>query len=272
VLIGGLHPEEPWAFQQKVIYDAIRQADAYIAYTNYEREFLLSHGMDASKIHVIGVGVDPAAFAGADGQSARARYGWGSAPVVAFIGQQGAHKGVDTLIDAMPTVWKESPTARLLIAGSTTRFSRVLRWRVSQMSAEQQQLVTFVDNFPEPEKASLFDACDVFAYPSGFESFGIAYLEAWVQGKPVIGCRAGAVPSVIDDGQDGLLVKYRDPVGLAQAIVTLLGNPQFRGEMGLQGRQKTLQRYTWDIVTDQIRQVYQDVARRRTASGTLQGE
>ena len=272
VLIGGLHPEEPWAFEQQIIYDAIREADAYIAYTNYEREFLLGRGVDASKIRVVGVGVDPAAFAGADGQRVRARYGWGSAPVVGFIGQQGGHKGADTLIAAMPAVWGEFPSARLLIGGSTTRFSRVLRWRVSQLPVAQQQLVTFVDNFPESEKADLFDACDVFAYPSGYESFGIAYLEAWIQGKAVIGCRVGAVPSVIDEGQDGLLVKYQDPVGLAQAIVALLGNPQLRHEMGLRGRQKTLQRYTWDIVTDQIRQVYQEVAQRHTASGTCVGE
>jgi glycosyltransferase involved in cell wall biosynthesis len=257
VLHGGLHPEEPWAFEQQIIYDAIREADAYIANTTYERDFLVGRGIDADKIVTIGVGVEPAEFAGADGRQVRERYGWGDDPVVAFIGQQVGHKGVDTLIFAMPAVWRAFPDARLLIAGSQTRFSKVVRWRVSQLLPEQRQRVTIIDDFPEAEKPHLFDSCDVFAYPSGYESFGIAYLEAWIRGKPVIGCRAGAVPSVIAEGVDGLLVPYQDEGALARAIIVLLGNPQLRHEMGEQGRRKALQRYTWDIVSDRFREVYQ---------------
>jgi glycosyltransferase involved in cell wall biosynthesis len=259
VLQGGLHPEEPWAFDQQVIYDAIRAADAYIAHTTYERDYVVSRGIDARKIVPVGVGVEPAAFEHADGRRVRERYGWGDAPVVAFIGQQVGHKGVDTLVMAMPAVWRAFPGVRLLIAGSRTRFSKVIRWRISQLPLEQQRLVTVVDDFPEAEKPHLFDACDVFAYPSGFESFGIAYLEAWIRGKPVIGCRAGAVPTVIDEGQDGLLVGYEDQGDLARAIVALLGNPILRREMGERGRQKTLQRYTWDAISDRYREVYRSV-------------
>ncbi len=257
VLSGGLHPEEPWAFGQRIILDSIRQADAYIAYTDYERDYLVNNGIDAARIHVIGVGVEPAAFAQADGRRVRERYGWGDAPVVAFIGQQATHKGVDTLVFAMPIVWREFPDARLLIAGSRTPFSRVIRWRVSQLPRAWQRQVEIVDDFPEEEKPHLFAACDVFAYPSGFESFGIAFLEAWICGKPVIGCRAGAVPSVIDEGRDGLLVRYKDRADLARAIITLLRNPSLRHKMGERGRRKTLQRYTWDIVSDRFREVYQ---------------
>ena len=273
VLHGGLHPEEPWAFDQQIIHDAIREADAYIANTTYERDYLVGRGIDGSKIVPIGVGVDPAEFAHADGRQVRERYGWGNDPVVAFIGQQVAHKGVDTLVFAMPAVWRAFPNARLLIAGSRTRFSKVVRWRLSQLPPEQQQRVTIIDDFPEADKPHVFDSCDVLAYPSGYESFGIAYLEAWICGKPVIGCRAGAVPSVIAEGRDGLLVPYQDDRALAEAIITLLGNAQLRHEMGERGRKKTLQRYTWDIVSDRFREVYRRVVaaksgpRARTAAG-----
>ena len=273
VLHGGLHPEEPWAFDQQIIYDAIRKADAYIANTTYERDYLIGRGIDGSKIVPIGVGVEPAEYADADGRQVRERYGWGNDPVVAFIGQQVAHKGVDTLVFAMPAVWRAFPNARLLIAGSRTRFSKVVRWRVSQLPPEQQRRVTIIDDFPEADKPHLFDSCDVFAYPSGYESFGIAYLEAWICGKPVIGCRAGAVPSVIAEGRDGLLVPYQDDRALAEAIITLLGNAQLRHKMGERGRKKTLQRYTWDIVSDRFREVYQRVvaAKSGTSARTAAG-
>ena len=269
VLHGGLHPEEPWAFDQQIIFDAIRQADAYIANTTYERDYLLDRGVDGERMHVIGVGVEPAEFAAADGRRVRERYGWGEDPVVAFLGQQVGHKGIDTLIFAMPIVWREFPRARLLIAGSRTRFSRVVRWRISQLPRMHQGLVTVVDDVPATEKPHLFDSCDVFASPSGFESFGITYLEAWIRGKPVIGCRAGAVPSVIDEGQDGLLVRYKDRADLAQAILTLLRNPELRREMGERGRKKTLQRYTWDKVGDKFRQVYETTIRSAAGKGPV---
>lgn len=259
VLIGCMHPGEPWAFDQQIIYDAIREADAYVALTSYERDYLLGRGIDGGKITVIGVGVEPAEFAQADGRRIRSKYGWGDDPVVAFIGQQVAHKGVDTLVFAMPAVWRAYPKARLLIAGSRTRFAKVVRWRVSQLPPEQQQRVTIIDDFPEADKPDLFDSCDVFAYPSGYESFGIAYLEAWICRKPVIGCRAGAVPTVIADGIDGLLVPYRDSDALARAIRALLSNASLRQEMGERGRQKALQRYTWDIVSDRFRDLYRRI-------------
>lgn len=257
VLHGGLHPEERWAFDRQIILEAIQQADAYIANTAYERDYLLNKGINAEKIHVIGVGVEPDAFAQADGRRIRQHYGWGGDPLVAFIGQQLGHKGIDTLLFAMPRVWSRFPNARLLIAGSRTRFSKVIRWRVSQIHPKWQARITIVDDFAESDKADLFDACDAFAYPSGFESFGIAFLEAWACGKPVVGCRAGAVPSVIDEGIDGLLVDYKDEHALAQAIILLLENPALCYEMGQRGREKMLSKYTWDVVSDKFRQVYQ---------------
>ncbi len=267
VLIGCLHPEEPWAFGQQIIYDAIHQADAYAALTTYERDYLVGRGIDGAKIAVAGVGVEPSGFAQADGRRVRERFGWGDDPVVAFIGQQAVHKGIGTLVQAMPEVWRAYPDARLLIAGSRAQYSGTVRRMVSQLPPEQGSQVTIVDDFPEADKPHLFDACDVFAYPSGFESFGIAYLEAWIRHKPVIGCRAGAVPSVIDEGRDGLLVRYKDREDLAQAILTLLRHPELRREMGERGRRKVLDHYTWDKVSDRFRQVYREAASRARPAG-----
>jgi glycosyltransferase involved in cell wall biosynthesis len=265
VLHGGLHPESPWSFDLGIIYAAIREADAYICNTTYERDHLLARGIDAAKMTTIGVGVDPEQFAAANGRAIRERYRLGDDPVVAFIGQQVEHKGVDHLVMAMPSVWRACPTARLLIAGSRTRFSKVIRWRISQLPPEQQRRVTIIDDFPEADKPDLFDCCDVFAYPSALESFGIAYLEAWIRGKPVIGCRAGAVPSVIDDGSDGILVRVKDREDLARAIITLLDSAALRLEMGQRGREKTLSRYTWDKVSDRFRETYVQAVQAKVA-------
>ena len=76
--------------------------------------------------------------------------------------------------------------------------------------------------------------------PSGYESFGIAFLEAWATRKPVIGCRRGAVPSVVSHGRDGLLVAFQNPATLADAIILLLKNPHWARALGASGHNKVM--------------------------------
>lgn len=256
VFYGGIHTADPFGFDRPMIYQAIRQADAYIAYTPFERNFLVERGVPAADIHVVGVGVDPEPFALADGHGLRRRFGWGDAPVIAFVGQQVPHKGIDMLVEAMPCVWQERPDACLLIAGAATTYSAFIRQWIGQLAPELRARVAVIDNFAEEEKPAIFAACDLLVFPSGHESFGIVLLEAWATGKPVIGSRVGAIPSVIDEGKDGILIDHRNVGNLIEAIRTLLNQPELRQQMGQNGRQKVRQRYTWDIVTDSLRQIY----------------
>jgi glycosyltransferase involved in cell wall biosynthesis len=262
VIHGGLHPADGWGFDRKIIYQLIDKADAYIANTSYERDFLRDKGIEGRKIHVVGVGTDPDKFELADGSAARARYGLGNDPVIVFVGQQGGHKGIETLLKAMPFVWRQSPEARLVIAGSRTNYSAVLDGIVAGFEPDRRERIVTVPNFEEREKAEIIAAGDIFASPSGFESFGITYLEAWAAGKPVIGCRAGAVPSVISDGRNGILVDYKDYRELAGAIIELLFDAGLRERLGSEGRRLVLKNYTWPIVARKFRSIYHQAASR----------
>lgn len=265
VLYGGLHPEDRWGFDRSLIYKTIARVDRYVAYTTFERNYLIRRGIRPEKIAVVGLGTDPERFEQADGAAVRERYGLGDAPVVGFIGQQGGHKGIDTLIRAMPAVWKKYPEARLLIAGSRSRFSAYLDTLIEGLGRRSKNVIV-VDNFAEDEKPQLFATCDVFAYPSGYESFGIAFLEAWACRKPVIGCRSGAIPSVISEWNDGLLVPYQDVQQLASAIIELLADPRLRRCLGENGYRKVVTQHSWPKVAAKLHQVYEQAidARLRT--------
>ncbi|HID64785.1 MAG TPA: glycosyltransferase family 1 protein [Anaerolineae bacterium] len=263
VFLGAIHTADTWGYDRKMIYRAIQQADAYIALTTFECDYLIKRGIRADKISVIGPGVDVSTFVKADGTVIRRRYGWGNAPVVALVAKQTARKRFDVLLEAMRRVWAVHPNARLLIAGVRTPYSRQIERMIGALPPEQQAHVTEVGDFPEEEKPALLAACDLFVLPSGYESFGIAFLEAWACGKPVIGARTGAIPSVIDEGQDGLLVAYQDADDLARAILELLADPQRRAQMGEVGRRKVLENHTWEIVADRVRAVYVEAISRR---------
>ena len=256
ILHGGLHPQDTWGFDRKVIYRLINRADAYIANTTYERDFLLGKDIDGRRIHVVGVGTDPERFARARGAAIRARYDLGERPVIAYVGQQGGHKGIDILLKAMPYVWRQAPEARLIVAGSRTNYSTVLDQIIASFEPPDQEKIIAIPDFAEDEKPQIIAAADIFASPSGFESFGITYLEAWAAGKPVVGCRSGAVPSVISDGLNGILVDYKDYRELAGALLELIFDQNLRRWLADNGRQLVLKNYTWQIIGRKFRSVY----------------
>jgi glycosyltransferase involved in cell wall biosynthesis len=261
VMVGSQHPEDRWGYDRPMIDKAIRRANAYIAMTDYEARYVISRGADAVRVTTIGNGVDPDCYGSLKKEEARKRLGLPQdVPIIGFIGQLGRLKGVDTLLQAMPLIWQSVPNAVLLLAGAKTSYQPHLQEIMDNWSAGQRQQTSCWYNFSDDLKPALYAALDVFTYPSGFESFGIAFLEAWAAGKPVIGCRRGAIPWVVDADVDGLLVAWQNVEALAEATVTLLMNSPLAQEMGEKGKRKVNQKYTWPVVARRFREVYVQAA------------
>jgi glycosyltransferase involved in cell wall biosynthesis len=263
VFCGALHPGDRWSYDRPIIYKAIAACDVYLAYTAFERDFVISQGAAPEKVRIASPGVDPEPFWAADGTALRRKLGWEDRPVLAYVGQQAAHKGIDVLYRAMRRVWRQLPEARLIVAGGRTVYSPQLDRLLEIFSPQERERVRLIPNFTDEEKAEIFAACDVFVSPSGHESFGITFVEAWAAGKPVIGCRSGAIPTVVDEWQNGLLVSYQDDAQLAAAILELLTDEALQRRMAERGREKMLARYTWDIAVANFRQAYEQAIERQ---------
>lgn len=259
VLLGAIHTDDPWGYDRQNMLRLIRQADAYIALTTHERDYLVAREVDAARIHLIGGGVDAERFAQADGATVRQAHGWGDDPVIGVVARQSSLKRIDIAIDSMPRVWAKHPRARLMLAGAATSHTPALLARIQAMPPAQQERITMIHNFAEAEKPALLAACDILVHPSINESFAIALVEGWAAGKPVIGGDRGAIPAVIDLGHDGLLFHYPDPASLAQALIVLLDDPAHAAQLGAAGRAKVAARYTWPRVTAQLRSIYETV-------------
>jgi glycosyltransferase involved in cell wall biosynthesis len=263
VLHGCVHPEDAWGFDRHMIFSSLRRAEAYIANTHFEAAWAVDHGALRERVAVVAPGVEAEPYASVAGEEAKEQLGLAKGPVVGFIGQLGGHKGVDTLLAAMLLVWAKRPETGLLIAGSRTGFARALEREVAALPEKFRRQTRICCDFEENAKAYLYGAIDLLASPSGYESFGITFLEAWASGKPVIACRRGAVPEVVRDGKDGILVEYRDAPQLAQAILLLLNRPDLARQMGDTGRSKVRSMYTWARAAQAYRQVL-DQALQRT--------
>lgn len=233
--------------------------DAVVANTSYEAAFVQEH--TRARVEIAGVGVQPNLFERRNGSEIRARYGLGSLPVVGFVGRQAANKGAAKLVQAMRTVWHWNSEVRLILAGPRSHLDIEMNTVMDGLTSFERERIVRIDDFAESDKPSIFDAFDVFALPSTAESFGIAYLEAWLCRKPVVGARIGPTRCVVDDGVDGVLVDPNDPSDIAKAVIGLLSDASQRRSMGEKGYAKTVSCFTWEKVTDKMEALYLDLIR-----------
>lgn len=237
----------------------LKMGDALWVNTSFERDALIKSGIDEAKILELGVGVNPSDFKDGNGEKIRGRYGIGKNPVILFVGRKEKDKGVVTVIEAMESVWKKLPDAKLILAGACTRPSE--KKLLAEFAEKFNKSVISLDVIRDEDKNDFYNACDIFVMPSRVESFGMVYLEAWAAGKPVIGADIGSSRSVIADEEDGYLVRFGDADALAKRIIFLLENPRVRHEMGGRGKEKVLKRYTWDYIVDRLLDSYKELVR-----------
>ncbi|HWQ11747.1 MAG TPA: glycosyltransferase family 4 protein [Roseiflexaceae bacterium] len=235
--------------------ELLRRSDRVIVQGAQEERYLLGRGVPPERVRRIGVGVNPAELAGGDG--ARFRAGQRvSGALVLYVGALARDKGAIQLVEAMRRLWARGADATLALIGAPlAHFTRYYETLPDDVRAR----VRLLPYAPDQVKKDAYAAADVFAMPSRTDSFGIVYLEAWCYGVPVIGARAGGVPDVIEDGRDGLLVRFGDSPGLAEAIGRLLADPHAARRLGEAGRAKVLRELTWERKYAQVRAVYAEL-------------
>ena len=122
--------------------------------------------------------------------------------------------------------------------------------------------VTFLGWVPNTELPPYYRAAAVSVIPSLEEGFGIPAAEAMGCEVAVVASDAGGLPEVVENGVTGLVVPRGDSTALAQAIGSLLADPDRRRAMGQAGRARALQLFDWDRSAEQFEQIYRDVAAR----------
>lgn len=224
--------------------EMLRQADRVLTLTSVEREGLISYGLLPERVAVIGGGVDAPSV------------GWATAvppaipsPYALFVGRLSYDKGAIHAAQAVLALRQQGQVITLGLVGQNTPEFEKFYGRLSP--TEQEGIRPFI-LLPEPQKHALLAQTTMLLLPSNTDSFGIVLLEAWTHGKPVIGARAGGIPGVIDDGQNGLLVPFGDVPALSKSIGILLADGSLQQRLGENGRNKTHAVYTWQNVAEKV--------------------
>lgn len=236
----------------------LQQADRIFVQTELERQAVLGQGVAADRIILQGLGVDPAECTG--GSRERADRHWKLPKVgllrIGHLANLSAEKGtVDLLHAAREMVSRQIPFTMVLAGPSMPNFEAVWRELPREVQAHIHRLGVLLDD----EKPDFYASLDLFALPSRSDSFGLVLLEAWANGIPCIGYRAGGIAEVIRHDSDGLLVPCGDIDGLVQAFLDLLQDDDRRITLGKQGLLKIAAEHRWCDKLDIVRQVYQSV-------------
>jgi glycosyltransferase involved in cell wall biosynthesis len=247
-----IHFEDP-SHKNPLLWKALKEASAVIASSNYEREEMMKMGIHPSKIHLIPMGINLDEWEDSNGERFRRKYGLKGKRIILFAGTKSYNKGAIHLLQAVEKIRQKVKDLILVSIGLPTR-----EWEKKKGILPEGNLLD-LGYVSEEEKRDAFDACDLFVMPSRYDSFGIVYLEAWRCGKPVIGAKVGAIPEVIEEGKDGLLVEFGEVNQLASAIISLLNNPDLCREMGETGRKKVIDRFIWDKNIGRIEDVFKGI-------------
>jgi glycosyltransferase involved in cell wall biosynthesis len=174
-----------------------------------------------------------------------------------YVGRLEPRKGVDVLFEVLPAICTDNPHVRFFIVGEEVGSPGLgIEFQRRHAGEAFMERISFLGRVSDEEVTRYYAACDIFVAPSRYESFGLIYLEAMMQGKPVIACRAGGTREVVSDGVNGLLADPGDPAALRRAIQTLVDNPGKRAAFGRRSRQIFLDRFTHTRMAEQTLEFY----------------
>lgn len=205
---------------------------------------------------------------------------------ILFVGRVSPEKGIHTLIEAFAQIVSRVERARLIIVGgratlredfivsiSSDPLVRALnRFYNGSVSSEYQQhldslisrlkltdKVRFLGHVPHKELPERYRLSRIVVNPSLSESFGISIVEGMACGLPVVGTKVGGMLETILNGETGLLVEPERPDLLAEAVVSLLNDPEKADRMGGKGRARAVKHFSWRARAERLLSAYRMV-------------
>jgi glycosyltransferase involved in cell wall biosynthesis len=170
----------------------------------------------------------------ADGAAVRREFGIpADAPVVGKIARLFPLKGHDELLDAAPEIVRRVPNVRFFLIGDGILHDRL---RERARAAGILNNFVFAGLIQRERIPEMLAAMDVVVHTSLQEGLARVLPQALAMGKPCVSFDIDGAPEVVLDGKTGYLVRPYDYETLADRISMLLGNPELRAVMGMNGR------------------------------------
>ncbi len=227
----------------------LRKSSFVVAQSRFEKGLYTDMGIPDERIHISGSGIDPSEFTSGNRERGLKRLG-ARGPVILCLTAHSLDRGTMDIIKACRILLNKGMDFTLVLAGPVLQDAEDSINSDENLAEEFGCRLVITGYVSRKERIDMLCAADIVLLPSRLDCFGIVILEAWMSGKPIIGCWSGAMPDLIRDGDNGFLVSWGDTVSLMNRIEILLDDRELGRAMGEKGRKDVIEKWTWNKVTD----------------------
>lgn len=166
--------------------------------------------------------------------------------VVGMVGRMSPQKAPDVFVKMAKQVKDEVPNAHFIIVGNGNQEDEIRKYAEDNGFSNSLHITGWVDN-----PMSYVELFDVACLLSRWEGFGLALPEYMMAGKPIVASRVDAIPNIIRNGENGLLVEVDDDIGASKAVLRILREDGLRKKIVSQGLEDVHNRFNARRVSEE---------------------
>lgn len=231
-------------------------ADVVVVISPFEQSLIEKAGFNVKRFELVPPGIDIKKYTPPQPNPFTTKNITGE--ILLTVGRVAKGKGLIDVVNALPAILKQHPTAQWVVIGEDFGVKKFLKRRAKELGINQH--LHWLGKLPEAEKIAAMQHAALLLHPSHYEAFGIVLAEALACGTPVVARNVAAVPYVTPHNQTGLLFNTNDE--LFTHVSTLLKNPTLRQQFGQQGQQHIAANFTWEKSIEKLLKLYNELGPR----------
>ncbi len=234
-------------------------ADKFIAVSNFtKKQIAKTYKITPDKIEVVyhGIDLNGYTFTKKKLEETKKSLNLPQKPILLFVGRiDDPRKGLDLVLKAVKEVLEKIDAILLVVGrGDQTEARKLAK------SLGVSKNVFFAGFVDETTLKKCYSLCDIYVCPSLLEGFGLVILEAMAAGKPVVATKVGAIPEIIKDDENGILVEPGDVSELANSICKFLKNRNLSKKIGKKNGNYVRQKFSWETSAKEAEHLYMQLA------------
>jgi glycosyltransferase involved in cell wall biosynthesis len=261
----GIYPPRSLAnYLIKSFYDhslgslLLKYSTKMTALTENNKQLLRGFGVPESKIAIVPNGVDIDKFSKKPPDWLDRKEQGSTDPVLLYVGRIDWNKGLENVVEALPTLKKEFSQLRFLVVGpdysnhSTHLLDLARRLEVSDS-------VMMTGEVSEEQKLAYYSRASIFILPAIYEGLSVSLLEAMASRLPVVATRSGGPGDVLIDHISALLLKERSPTEISDSVAEVLRNSELAEKLCENAFQLVSTEFSLNKIVDRLESLYREV-------------
>jgi glycogen(starch) synthase len=241
-------------------------SDKIIALSEHNRRLLLQVGASADKIVTVPNGVNIEEFANLRRSRKIVDELNSDGPLLLYVGRIDWNKRVENVVEAMPLILKDFPSARFVLVGPDYgNYTNVLLDLAKNLEVEHSLVIT--GNVSRDRLREFYSVADVFLLPSCYEGFGLSMLEAMSSRIPVIASPSGGPGDILDHQIHAWLLKESTPDEISKSVYAVLKDDRLRENLTKNAFELVKEKYTWKSVVDKLEMIYEKTISEKAEKG-----